>query len=209
MKSKTFLLLLLTAAAAAYAAEPTTEVPARRGETTASSKSGFPDGDHLLSDGTFVAVVGASPRPYLDFYGFPTANASGSILDFRHRGTSFDNSLMIGSPVLSFESRLIYPVYSSVEVDDDGTAIHAVATGNLDDPRRRFEISTTYGLRPGSGVIDVRSQLLNTGTGMLERVQFSLHFDVEGVDADSELGDANDVFPAFSVLVNREKSSHG
>ncbi len=181
MKTKTFLLLLLTAAASAYAAEPTTEVSERREKPAASSDNEFPTGDHLLSDGTFVAVVGASPRPYLDFYGFPTANASGSILDFRHRGTSFDNSLMIGSPVLSFESRLIYPVYSSVEVDDDGTAIHAIATGNLDDPRRRFEISTTYGLRPGSGVIDVRSQLLNTGTGMLERVQFSLHFDVEGV----------------------------
>jgi hypothetical protein len=154
VKTKAILLLLLITAAAAYAAEIKTELSGRKGQPA----NEFPDGDHLLSDGTFVAVVGASPRPHLDFYGFPTTNAYGSILDFRHRGTSFDNSLMIGSPVLSFDSRLIYPVYSSVEVDDDGTAIRAVATGNLDDPRRRFEVSTTYGLRPGSGVIDVRSR---------------------------------------------------
>ena len=175
MKTKTFLLLLLTAAATAYAAESTTGVSERREKPAASSNDGFPTGDHLLSDGTFVAVVGAGPRPHLDFYGFPTTNAYGSILDFRHRGTGFDNDVMIGSPVLAFESRLIYPVYSSVEVADDGTAIHAVATGNLDDPRRRFEVSTTYGLRPGSGIIDVRSRLLNTGTEKLERVRFSLH----------------------------------
>jgi hypothetical protein len=135
----------------------------------------------LLSNGSFVAVVGASARPHLDFYAFPTANASGSILDFRRRGTNFDDSSMIGSPVLSFDSRLTYPVYSSVEVADEGSAVQAVATGNLDDPRRTFEISTTYSMRPGSGIIDVRSRLINTGTGMLERVRFSLHFDVDGV----------------------------
>jgi len=160
MKAKTFLLLLLTAAATAYAAEPTTEVSGRREKPAASSDNEFPAGDHLLSDATFVAVVGASPRPHLDFYGFPTTNAYGSILDFRHRGTGFDNDAMIGSPALTFGSRLIYPVYSSVEVNDAGTAIHAVVTGNLDDPRRLFEVSTTYGLRPDSGIIDVRSRLL-------------------------------------------------
>ncbi len=181
MKTKTILLLLflLTAVPTAYTAESTTEVSGRRGNPAAISNSGFPDGDHLLSDGTFVAVVGASPRPHLDFYGFPTTNAYGSILDFRHRGTSLDNSVMIGSPVLSFESRLIYPVYSTVEVTDDGTAVHAVATGNLDDPRRRFEVSTTYGLRPGSGIIDIRSRLLNTGTEKLERIRFTLHYDAK------------------------------
>jgi hypothetical protein len=175
MKTKTSLPLLLIAAATAYGAEPTTEVSARREKPAASSDNEFPAGDHLLSDGTFVAVVGASQRPHLDFYGFPTTNAYGSILDFRRRGTGFDNGMMIGSPVLSFGSRLIYPVYSSVEVIDDGTAIHAVATSNLDDPRRRFEVSTTYSLRTGSGIIDVRSRLLNAGTEKLERVRFSLH----------------------------------
>ncbi len=180
MKSKTFLLLLLTAAASAYAAEPTTEVSERREKPIAGSNNGFPADDHVLSDGTFVAVVGASPRPHLDFYGFPTTNAFGSILDFKHRGTGLDDSLMIGSPVLSFESRLIYPVYSSVEVDNDGTAIHAVATGDLDDPRRRFEISTTYSMRQGLGIIDVRSRLLNRGAENLERVLFSLHYEAKG-----------------------------
>ncbi|MBD3858001.1 MAG: hypothetical protein IFK92_16035, partial [Acidobacteria bacterium] len=67
MKTKTFLLLLLAAAATAYAAEPTTEVSGRREIPAASSDNEFPAGDHLLSDGTFVAVVGASPRPHLDF----------------------------------------------------------------------------------------------------------------------------------------------
>jgi len=166
MKTRFSLLLLLAVAASGYAAEPTTE---------AETRGGQPTGDHLLSDGAFVAVVGASPRPHLDFYGFPTTNAYGSILDFRPQGTGFDNGLTIGSPVLAFESRLIYPVHSSVEVADDGATIHAVATGTLDDPRQRFEVSTTYGLRPGSGIIDVRSRLLNTGTDRLERVRFSLH----------------------------------
>ncbi len=166
MKTSTSLLLLLAAVATAYAAEPTTEI---------SRQDKQPNGDHLLTDGEFVAVVGASPRPHLDFYGFPTTNAYGSILDFRPRGTGSDDGLTIGSPVLAFESRLIYPVHSSVEMADDGTAIHAVATGTLDDPQRPFKISTTYGLRPGAGIIDVRSRLLNTGTEKLEGVRFSLH----------------------------------
>jgi hypothetical protein len=171
------LLLLFMAAAAAHTAEPKTELSALKEQPA----SGLPDGDHLLSNGTFAAVVGASPRPHLDFYGFPTTNAHGSIHDFRHRGTGFDNSMMIGSPILSFESRLIYPVYSSVEVTDDGASIHAVATGEVDGPAQQFEISTTYSIRPDSGIIDLRSRLLNTGTGTLERVRLSLHFDVEGV----------------------------
>jgi hypothetical protein len=77
VKTKTFplLLFILTAAATAYAAEPTTEVSGPRGNPAAISNSGLPAGDHLLSNGTFVAIVGASPRPHLDFYGFPTTNA--------------------------------------------------------------------------------------------------------------------------------------
>jgi hypothetical protein len=129
----------------------------------------------VLADGQFVAVVGASPRPHLDFYGFPTANAHGSILDFRPRGAVFDDGATIGSPVLAFASRLICPVYASVEVIDDGMTIRAIATGTLDDDRQTFEVATTYRLRPGVGIIDVRSLLLNTGRKKMERVRFSLH----------------------------------
>ena len=179
MKTRTFFALLLSAATTAYTAESTTVVSGRGGQPAASSSNGFTAGDHLLSDGTFVAVVGASSRPHLDFYGYPTTNAYGSILDFRHRGAGFDNSVMIGSPILSYESRRLYLVYSSVEATNDGTAIHAVATGQLDDPRQRFEVSTTYSLRPGSGIIDVRSRLLNTGMEKLERIRFSLHYEAK------------------------------
>jgi hypothetical protein len=175
MKTGTHLLLLLTAATPAYATDPTTEIAGRGGRPAAISSEAFPAGDHLLSDGTFVAVVGASPRPHLDFYGFPTTNAYGSILDFRPRSTGLDDGMTVGSPVLAFDSRLIYPVYSSVEVTDGGKAIHAVATGTLGDPQRRFEVSTTYSLRPGAGIVDFRSRLLNTGTKTLDRVLFSLH----------------------------------
>ena len=96
VKTRTLLLTLffLTTQATAFAAETTTDVTAGTGEPAANPKNELLAGHHLLSNGTFVAVVGARPRPHLDFYGFPTTNAFGSILDFRHRGTGFDNSLM-------------------------------------------------------------------------------------------------------------------
>ncbi len=175
MKIKAVLMLLSAVMATAHAAVPLTEGSGRKETSAAGSGTVLPANDHLLTDGKFVAVVGASPRPHLDFYGFPTTNTHGSILDFRPRGTAFDDGATIGSPVLAFESRLIYPVYSSIEVIDDGTGIRAFATGTLDDPRRLFEVDTTYGLRPGAGIIDVRSRLLNAGTESLGDVLFSLH----------------------------------
>ncbi|MBD3852112.1 MAG: hypothetical protein IFK93_12475, partial [Acidobacteria bacterium] len=99
MKARTSLLLLLTTVATAYSAGPTIEVSERREKPAAISDNALPTGDHLLTDGKFVAVVGASPRPHLDFYGFPTTNDYGSILDFRHRGAGFDDGVTIGSPV--------------------------------------------------------------------------------------------------------------
>jgi hypothetical protein len=175
MKTRTFLLLLLFASVTAYTAESPTEASGRGGQPASRSSKGLPAADHLLSDGTFVAVVGASSRPHLDFYGYPTTNAFGSILDFRYRGSGPGNRVMIGSPVLSYGLRFRYVVYSSVTASADGSAVHAVATGNLDDPQRRFEILTTYSLRPGSGIINVGSRLLNTGTQALEHLRFSLH----------------------------------
>jgi hypothetical protein len=179
MQTRTYLPFLLTAAATAYVAEPTTEVSVWSALSAASANNGIQTGDSLLSDGAFEAVVGAGMRTHLDFYGFPTANAYGSILDFRYRGTDFNNSVMIGSPILSYESRRFYIVYSSVEATEDGLIMQAVANGELGGPRKRFEVATTYSLRPGAGIIDVRSRLINTGMEALERIRFSLHYEAK------------------------------
>ena len=179
MKSRTLFLFMLTAVAPMYAPGFTTKVSGQTVQPAASSIDRLPSGDFLLSDGSFVAVIGASARPYLDRYGFPTSNAYGSILDFRGQSTSFDNNLSIGSPVFSYESQLLYIDYSSVEATENGTVIHAVATGELGGPRKRFEVSTTYSLRSGTGVFDVRSRLVNTGMDTIEHIRFSLHHDAK------------------------------
>ncbi len=135
--------------------------------------------DLVLSDGAFVAVVGGSVRPHLDFYGYPTANAFGSILDFRPTDTEPHDDVTIGSPVLDFESRRLYVVYASVEAADDGSVIHAAMAGEAGDTGHEVRIDTTYSLRPGAGILDIRSTLTNTGTEPLENLRFSLHDGVE------------------------------
>jgi hypothetical protein len=135
--------------------------------------------DLTLSDGAFVAVVGASARPHLDFYGYPTADAFGSILGFRPSGAELDGGVTIGSPVIEVDGSRLYVVYTSVEASDDGTAIHASMAGELGDTRHEVRIDTTYSLRPGSGVVDIRSTLENTGRKPLEDVEFRLHCGVE------------------------------
>lgn len=175
MRINTVVALLLTASTTVFPAKAADGAEGQGGLRTPAPNRESPIEDHLLTDGIFEVVVGASPRPHLDFYGFPTANAQGSILDVRHRGADFGGDVMIGSPVLSSESWLRYPVYSSIEVADDGFSASAIAHGELDRPTQRFEVSTVYALRPGTGIIDVRSRLSNTGTEAIEGVRFSLH----------------------------------
>jgi hypothetical protein len=132
-----------------------------------------------LSDGSFVAVVGGSARQHFDFYGYPTGNALGSILGFRPSGADADAGVTIGSPVLEIDGRRLYVVYASVESADDGSAIHSAMAGEVGDTRHEVRIDTTYSLRPGSGVLDIRSKLVNTGSESLEDVLYWLHFGVE------------------------------
>lgn len=177
MISRTLLLFLSIALAAMCTRGFPAKVSGQTVQPTAGSDDRHPSDDLRLSDGTFVAEFGTNKRPYLDRYGFQTSNAYGSILDFRSLGTAPDSNVMTGSPVLFYESQRRYIVYSSVEATDDGTTIHSVASGELGDPRKRYEVSTTYSLLPGTGVIDVRSRLVNTGIDTFADIRFSLHHD--------------------------------
>ena len=143
------------------------------------------DGDVLI-DGAYSLILGRTSRPFCDLYDYPTANALGSIVAFWPSEGAEQNSIMAGSPVIRFDGRLHYLVYSSVEVEepsrgDERLLVHAEASFDGEGPALLLKIDTTYTLPAASGVVEITSTLTNTGEEDLQGLVFALFFDGDQV----------------------------
>lgn len=171
---------LLTAAASAAAGAAAPEVR-RLGPPEAPAKAiceRCADGDYLIDNGRFEAVIGASHRPDESFYGFRTADALGSIVFVRAEGAGVRGDIMLGTPYLRLGNTTRHVVYDDVSVTEEHGRVQVVANGEWSDEtvgRVRFE--GRYDIAGSSGRIDVALTVRNAGEQRIENLIWSIFFD--------------------------------
>lgn len=138
-------------------------------------------GDFLLKDGRYYALLGASPRLLVTSSNYPTGNTMGSILSFVPAGKNLASDLNIGAPVLRIKDKTRHVVYSKLEQTKaaaQGAPIGFEAWGPFEDKEgRKAQMKTTYLFYPAKGRVDITSTITNTGKVAFEDLSYSLFFD--------------------------------
>jgi len=136
-------------------------------------------GDLLISDGRFLAIVGATRRPMRNQMNHPAPDAMGSLLAIVPAGKSLVNDVQVGAPVLRFKRDTVFPVYSSVrsvagKIPGEGLALEAQAAYE-GRGGQKAKITTKYVFLP-DGRMDVSSTIANSGAVDIADLSFSLYF---------------------------------
>lgn len=138
-------------------------------------------GDYCVSDGSHLAIFGASSRPLrLNSGNYATDNAMGSILSFVPAGQDLECDMAIGSPYLRIKNQREYVYYTSMQrtarkLRGENTLFIASAeyTGKNGE---KLSIETTYGFLPKNGEITMTSRLQNEGDATVEDLEYDLYF---------------------------------
>ncbi|HXV36299.1 MAG TPA: hypothetical protein VEC18_04080, partial [Myxococcota bacterium] len=141
------------------------------------------EGDYFLDNGALEIAVGASHRRDESFYRFATADAYGSIVFCRPRGSTARGDAMLGTPYLRIGNTTHHLVYEEVRVDDVGVGhptprarIRASVERELGGGARvRFEVR--YEIEDASPRIGVRLRATNVGSRTLDGLIYALFFD--------------------------------
>lgn len=182
MKTKPILIILsFLLGFFSYTAHSSAQVKVIETESDLPGKicSIWKQGDYLLNDGKFLAVIGASSRTLRLSYGnYPTDDALGTLLSFIPVGKESPGNMNIGLPDLRLNEKRKYLFYSIIEPAkkagtdgiDEFTAkgLYSEAAGE------QAEISTKYSFFPGKGRVDIRSTITNTGTVEFQGMDYSL-----------------------------------
>jgi hypothetical protein len=138
-------------------------------------------GDLLISDGKFVALLGASARQVVTSANSPYGEAMGSLLALSPDGQSFCGDLNFGAPVVRLDGLSRHPAYSRIDRAPGGNApgpLSFSASGVYKDKEgRTATIRTTYLFDPAKGQIEVSSTLTNSSQAAFEDLSYSLFFD--------------------------------
>ena len=132
------------------------------------------EGDYLLSDGKFLALIGGTSRPLQTFH---QVNAMGSIISLVPAGNSAMSDLGLGAPLITIKEKRHYVPYSSVaEVKQDVPkgSVRFLATALYEEGGRKAEVKTTYTFSSQKGKVDITSTLRNTGTTTIEELDYTL-----------------------------------
>ncbi len=136
-------------------------------------------GDYILNNGHYLAVIGASSRTLRLSYGnYPTDNALGTILSLIPADKASLSNMNIGLPYLRLGDERKYIFYSALDhtkkTESDGIdeftakGLYSEASGE------KAEIITKYSFLSGQGRVDIISTIVNTGTVELEDMEYSL-----------------------------------
>jgi hypothetical protein len=141
---------------------------------------GWKPGDLFLTDGRYLILFGGSERPLRSTLNSLVADGKGGILGFVPAGLGLDANLNIGCPVVRRGSQAIYPTCSDLHVFEEGgpgkeTSLEATAE-YVGKDGERAGIRTVYKILPGTGRIDIRSVITNTGRAEIRDIGYSLFF---------------------------------
>ena len=136
------------------------------------------DGDWLIDNGRFVAVIGASHRPDQSFYKFPTADALGSLVFLRAGDASVPGDIMLGTPWLRVDHATRHVLYDDVAVSRERDVVRVTARGAWqrgDDTDLRFE--ARYTIAMDGDRVDFSLTATNAATQAFENLVWSAFFD--------------------------------
>jgi hypothetical protein len=138
-------------------------------------------GDYLLSDGTSLILLGASPRQVVTSANYPHGQAMGSLLGFGPSDRTISGDLSFGAPSLRFDDKTHFVTYARLDpgpaAAGNGPLSFTASGAFKDKDGRAAEIRTTYLFHPGRGQIEVSSAVTNTGRVPFEGLSYSLFFD--------------------------------
>lgn len=136
-------------------------------------------GDLLVTTDGILALVGGTRRPMRSPMNQPAGNAMGSLLAFVPSGRGLTNDINLGAPVLLFDKKPEYLVYSSITPDapkEEGAGPRLVAAASyLGESDKKAAVRTVYEFFP-DGRVEIVSTVTNTGAGFLKDLNYSVYF---------------------------------
>ncbi|MFQ6069890.1 MAG: CehA/McbA family metallohydrolase [Candidatus Aminicenantales bacterium] len=134
------------------------------------------EGDFLISDGKYLALVGGTERPLVTFN---RTSAKGCILSLVPSGKGALNNMGIGAPILRLKDKTYYLSYSSVvHLKSKGTEnlVHFLATAPFEAEKGiKATVKTLYTYFPLKGKIEITSSIKNRSKKELKEINFSLY----------------------------------
>jgi predicted metal-dependent phosphoesterase TrpH len=136
-------------------------------------------GDFLVTEDGILALIGGTRRPMRSPMNYPAGNAMGSVLAFVPSGRGLMNDINLGAPVLLFDRKPEYLVYSSVTPEapkEEGAGSRLVAVASYaGESNKRAAVRTVYEFFP-DGRVEIVSTITNTGSGFLKDLNYSVYF---------------------------------
>ena len=179
-KTAVFVLLVWAAAAVAFSAGPTIRIVKDPGGLPPALAEIVRQGDFLISDGTYIAVIAASVRPAYSTINYGNPAGSGYLLAFVPEGASMRVATQIGLPSVRINGKNLPLGEASVRQDGPGIVVRVPAEG---EAGVELEIQTRYGFAFGSSRITIVSEIRNVGRSGVNDLSFSL-----GANAQQNLG---------------------
>lgn len=137
-------------------------------------------GDHLVSHGQNLAIIGGVQRYLKSSTNYPAADARGCILSFVPAGRSLKSDMIIGAPVIRIEDKKIDLAYSSFkpvsENAADGHLLYESTALYKGKKGTQARVQTLYRIFPDEARIDIVSTLTNTGKKELENLDYDIYF---------------------------------
>jgi hypothetical protein len=151
-----------------------------KGDLPESFCPAFEEGDYLVSDGKYLILIGGSSRMLQSILNYPAGDAMGSIIGFVPAGKKLAGNLIAGTPFVRINEEIQEVKYKSIQpIPPEGTnrplIIEAIAPFEGINGERA-QITTHYRLMSQSGMIEIKSNIKNTGKSSIEDLHFSLYF---------------------------------
>ncbi len=166
-----FVLVILTTVAAGFSAGLTIEVIQDPATLPPGLVGIVQRGDFLVSDGTYTAVIAASPRAAFSTINYRYPDVSGYVLAFLSEDGSKRAETQIGTPSIRIDGKV--QSLGEAVVQKDGFTI-LVQTPVEGESGVKLEVRTRYGFHFESGRIDIVSEVRNVGSTEVTGLSFSL-----------------------------------
>ena len=137
-------------------------------------------GDYLITDGDYLILMGGKSRRLYTNNNYYAADALGSLIAMVPSGQKQKSKMTVGAPYMRIDGQRKFIDYTAVvpEVQTSGDGfLNIKATAIYDEGKDlKAKIETFYTLIPGTGRIDIRSTITNTGPAEFEKLRYSVYF---------------------------------
>lgn len=172
MKKAMFLaFILLAASAAALPAVTTFKTVVEPAALPRPLSEIVRQGDVIVSDGKYTAVVAVSPRPAFSTINYGHPDVSGCLLAFLPEGASQRLAAQVGTPSVRINGKAVPAGNASIKQEAGAVTVFYPVRG---PEGLKLEVRTRYRFVFASGRVDVVSEVRNAGRTEVTGLSFSL-----------------------------------